>query len=401
MVGNDDYCPKSTCFTTWDVMDSMTPYKLVFKKNEIKREYALPLLCHKAECGREQVKLMLQERTKMEGIVNGTNYNWRRFLLDWKVPIIIPGSSNSNENHFHPKANILHLATEMKNLKLLQVIYDLRETQASECIRIGLDESITFAAENQYLESLNFLIDMHNDPGEIFNRCILAKKHLLKPLLHESAQKDCNKIFKWILQNVNEEELKTYLTTETTTFFHSIAKGRGETYDMYQRLVEKLVPEDGSDKSKAISLLKEILEKQDEDGNSALHLAAKEPITEDNLKMISNMLEKGVLPSLKNKVDETFLQMSQSMSLRLRQHINLMEDDWFASLIKNDELLTSFIKLQDDDIFCSILKRFSKLTMTKGAVHPIKLLDYIWMSRDVLPKSLDELLSWEGKCHKS
>ena len=78
-----------------------------------------------------------------------------------------------------------------------------------------------------------------------------------------------------------------------------------------------------------------------------------------------------------------------------------MEDDWFASLIKNDELLTSFIKLQDDDIFCSILKRFSKLTMTKGAVHPIKLLDYIWMSRDVLPKSLDELLSWEGKCHKS
>ena len=236
---------------------------------------------------------------------------------------------------------------------------------------------------------------MHNDPGEIFKRCILAKKHLLKPLLHESAQKDCNKIFKWILQHVNEEELKTFLKTETTTFFHSIAKGRGETYDIYLRLVEKLVPE-GSNSSD-MAFLKEILEKQDEEGNSALHLAAKEPITEDNLKIISNMLEKGVNPAQKNKAGDTFL--VGNMSLRLRQYINQEKDEWFSKLIQNDELLKNFIELQDDELCSSIFHRFSRLTnkgTKKGAVHPIELLDKLWNSRDVLKNSLDVLLRWEG-----
>ena len=150
----------------------------------------------------------------------------------------------------------------------------------------------------------------------------------------------------------------------------------------------------GKKLSTDVNVLKGFLEKQDENGNTALHLSAIEPITEENLKIITKMLQKGVNPAQKNKAGDTFL--VGNMSLRLRQHINQEKDEWFANLIKNDELLKNFIELQDDDIFCSILKRFSRLTTTKGAVHPIELLDYIWMSRDVLKNSLNELLSWEG-----
>ena len=121
----------------------------------------------------------------------------------------------------------------------------------------------------------------------------------------------------------------------------------------------------------------EILCQQDNDDNTALHIAAKEP-TDDKLKIIANMLERGAIPSKKNKNNETFLKMSLNMPIKLRDHINKMEDSWFEELIKNEELLLSFVDLGEPDdggagdaIFWSILKKFSSLTATKGTVGEI------------------------------
>ena len=109
----------------------------------------------------------------------------------------------------------------MENLDLLKVIYDLRESQAKDCITIGLDESVKFAAEMRYLESLNFLLSMHKDPGKIVKDCILTKEDLLEDLLHKSAEKDCHDIFKWILAEVDLKKLtENFEGNYRTTFFH-------------------------------------------------------------------------------------------------------------------------------------------------------------------------------------
>ena len=109
----------------------------------------------------------------------------------------------------------------MENLDLLKVIYDLRESQAKDCITIGLDESVKFAAEMRYLESLNFLLSMHKDPGKIVKDCILTKEDLLEDLLHKSAEKDCHDIFKWILAEVDVKKLtENFEGNYRTTFFH-------------------------------------------------------------------------------------------------------------------------------------------------------------------------------------
>ena len=135
-------------------------------------------------------------------------------MQDWKV-------ERGGPNEYYPRANLLHLATELENLDLLKVIYDLRESQAKECIAIGLDESVTFAAEKRFLESLNFLISMHKNPGKIFKECILTKEDLLEDLLHKSAEKDCHDIFKWILAYVDVKKLtESFEGNYQKTFFH-------------------------------------------------------------------------------------------------------------------------------------------------------------------------------------
>ena len=149
--------------------------------------------------------------------------------------------------------------------------------------------------------------------------------------------------------------------------------------------------------------LQDLFAKKDKDGNTVLHIAAQEPITDQKLKMISDMLEKGAIPSETNKKGETFLKMSLGMPQRLCAHINKMDDNWFKHLISNREVLQSFIALKDDDIFSTMLKRFSAIaedeTDKAKQVHPITLLDYIWEDKKVLDDSFHELMIWEAKYH--
>ena len=70
------------------------------------------------------------------------------------------------------QANLLHVATELKNVKLLEVIFKKKENLAKDCIDLGLKESIKYAAEKVYIRPLNFLLDKDDSPEEIFNTYI-------------------------------------------------------------------------------------------------------------------------------------------------------------------------------------------------------------------------------------
>ena len=154
------------------------------------------------------------------------------------------------------------------------------------------------------------------------------------------------------------------------------------------------------EKTESKSFLEQLFCQVDQNKNTALHIAAMEPITDQKLTLISKMLEKGAKPSMKNENDLTFLNMSLNMSQKLYAHINNMDEDWFRNLITSEEL-KGFIDLKDDELFCSMLNKFSKLTNTEEAMHPIKLLHQIWNDRKVLEKSFHQLLIWEAKHHNN
>ena len=93
----------------------------------------------------------------LERLLDGTNVDLLAILLKWNMSA---------------QANLLHVATELKNVKLLEVIFKKRENLAKECIDLGLKESIKYAAEKVYIRPLNFLLDKDDSPEEIFNTYI-------------------------------------------------------------------------------------------------------------------------------------------------------------------------------------------------------------------------------------
>ena len=145
--------------------------------------------------------------------------------------------------------------------------------------------------------------------------------------------------------------------------------------------------------------LEKIFSKVDKYGNTALHIAAQEPITDQKVYMIFDMLEKGALPLLKNKADNTFLEMSLDGAQRIRGHIQYNLDSlWFKHLMSNRKVLESFIELKDDDMIKTIFKRFRTLSDT-DQFHPMTLFNNIWEHRNVMENSWNELIIWEAKHH--
>ena len=372
---------RSVCFTTLDFNGSV-PIDVVLKSlksNKNGQDIANLILGHNPECGRQQIVKFLKNQSNesiVSEMVYGTSYHLWNFFMKW---------TNSE------RANFLHVATEVQNLSVLQKIFSDNSQLGEEMVRKGLETSIQFAAEVPLLESLDFLLKRDKDRDKTFDKYIRSRVELRKPLLKRSAEGDCETIFIMTLDCVeNQWLIDTFMKDGEENLFHCIMKGYKHSKKLYDILMNKA-------KKDGISYLKQ----KDMDGNLPLHIAASDPVSDDKLNIIADMLEKGAIPSTRNNNGVTFLQMSLNMPQKLQAHINKMGNEWFSKLITDTKLLKSFINLEDDAICSSIFEKLSKLPNTDVTRHPIDLLEHIWNYRKILPKTFNELLIWEAKHHKN
>ena len=380
-------CPgPDKCFTKFTA-DSETPLGIALKNLNIKnqKDSGFYILGHNAECGRDQVYNKLTQPQVMENLIDGVNDELFFFLLEWQKS---------------SRANLLYVATQLEKKKLLEAIFE-KENVAQKCIETGLNEAIKFAAEELLLEPLNFLLykDRSGTSGDVFKNCISQNPDLQGDLMHKAAENDCEKIFKWILGSVSSKWLREMIENDpNTTIVHSIAKGKTCSLELFKLVIKKLSKLDDQ------VVIKDLLGKTDINGNTALHIAAKEP-SNDKLEIITSLLERGANPAHKNNNDDTFLMMSVGMEQNLCAHVKNMPDKWFENLMKNQELLGNFIELENDSIFCAILKKFMLLSkfdhQDPARVHPITLIDKIWNKRGLLKESMHQLEIWEAKFHKN
>ena len=278
-----------------------------------------------------------------------------------------------------------------------------RNRSAEECVNIGKEESIKLAAEKLMLEPLNYLLEMDPNPAETFRNAFgdfEKGQEILQDLLHEAGMNDCDKIFAWILAMKHRTWLRDCIIKagEKGTIFHSIAKGNTKSFKMYQDVLKNL-----EIRYEDMHFITEMFAKKDIDGNTVLHIAAQDPITNQKLQMISDILARGGIPSLRNKKGETFLKMSPKIQQRLCEHFKSMDDDLLEQIISNREVLESLIILKDDDIFSTLVKAFTASTEYNldkvNQVHPITLLRYIYEDKEILENSFHELMIWEAKYH--
>ena len=382
-----------TCITNWSPTDDHEiPFHTALKnlKEKFEEKVAEMIKSHDEMCCRDQILSYLRNPIIVEDLVQGSKFRLQEFLLKWNKS---------------PTCNLLHIGTELGSVPLMTEIFKKARNgnkAAEYCIELGRDESIQFAAVNTKLEPLNFLlIDVDKSPGATFDVAIRNNPKVqekMEDLLHEAAIHDCHLIFKWILESKPTTWHRDCFKKDQDkgTLFHSIVKGQTRSFELYNELLKHLDFHDDEKES-----LKEMFEKVDKDQNTVLHIAAIEPITDEKLKIISDMLKQGAIPSLKNKNGQTFLEMSSGMSHKLCTHINNMEDDWFKNLIQNKKLLKSFIDLRDDTIFCAMLKKFSNLSNVEGAEHPIDFIEHIWNNKKVLKESFKQLLIWEANYHRN
>ena len=395
--GNGNVSEQSESISSHSTLEDETPLSIALRnpKNKFEEDLANMIFDHSIskECSRAQICLYLKDPLVMDDLVKGTKFDLEAILLKWNKG---------------PRSNLLHVATELENVALMQEIFRKARNgneDAEECVETGKVESIQFAAEKLLLEPLNYLLDMDTEPAKTFNKAIgdnEKAQEILEELLHEAAIHDCDKIFTWILASKEKNWLRSCFKKESYrgTFFHSIAKGKTKSFQLYEDVLQNL-----KIKSNEKQYVTNIFAKKDKDENTVLHIAAQEPITDQKLKIISAMLEKGAIPSIRNKNGETFLKMSLGMPQRLCAHINNMNDQWFKHLIRNRKVLEGFIELKNDDIFSTMLKRFGALVNIEKdkeqQVHPITLLHYMWDDRKVFEKSFHELLIWEAKYHEN
>ena len=358
---------------------------------DINRYISNLVMNHDSDCGRAQIYSFLNDPLIIDNLARGTKPELEAILLIWNRS---------------SKANFLNVATELGHVPLMVEIFKKARNEnqsALECVNLGKEESMKLATEKLLLEPLNYLLDMDTNPTKTFQNAFgnNEKAHgILDDLLHEAAIHDYDTIFTWILASKDKKWLRDCFakTGDRGTFFHSIAKGNTKSFKLYHDVLKNL--EIGNEEQ---HFMKELFAKKDIDHNTVLHIAAQEPITNQKLKMISDILAKGGIPSMKNKKGETFLKMSPKIPQRLCEHIKSMDDNWYMRVISNIEVLESLIILKDDDIFSTLVKAFTasaeyNLDKVK-LVHPITLLHYIYEDKEILENSFHELMMWEAKYH--
>ena len=340
------------------------------------------ILNHNDNCGRSQVVDILKKSNIIEPLTAGLKEKLLFFLCSW---------ISSEE------ANILRVASELNNVKLLQAIYE-KDEFSKECIKLGLNAAILYAAEKVHLETLEFLLYKGKNfkPDEIFDRIIKDKPDLLHKLIHQSAENDCPEIFRLLMNNENAMGLFDQDTAGTTNLLHSISLGKENASKNFDHLI-KVLEDKGN-----VSALKPLLCQQDSKGNTPLHTAAQGSVNESKLKVMSRMLEKGADPSVRNRKYKTFLEMSVGCSQMLCSYISkLSGDTWFQDLIKDGDQLQKLIDLENDELFCTILQKFKDMPTVDEEAHPKSLIIKLWHRKDILKESMKELLCWEARYHRN
>ena len=103
--------------------------------------------------------------------------------------------------------------------------------------------------------------------------------------------------------------------------------------------------------------LADALSNKDSSGNSLYHLAAQDPINEDKLTIIHQLLILGVDPFLKNLDNQTFLQMSANVKPQLIHFLENSLSSCDFECYKSLSVLHPIIRLGDDALLSSILNR--------------------------------------------
>ena len=148
------------------------------------------IMYHNDDCGRAQIYSFLRNPSIMDDLVKGTKFELEAFLLKWNKS---------------PRANLLHVATELGNVALMQEIFKkarIRNGSVEECVNIGKEESVQLAAEKLLLEPLDYLLDMDSNPAKTFKYVFETNENAQKTIeniLHEAASQDKDRIFIWIL----------------------------------------------------------------------------------------------------------------------------------------------------------------------------------------------------------
>ena len=146
-------------------------------------------------------------------------------------------------------------------------------------------------------------------------------------------------------------------------------------------------------------IVRQLLCKKDEDGNTALHHAASKTGVEleDSITLIIQMIKDKADVTMNNNKARNFLQM-----------LNRMPDEWFQKVARDKDVLDFFIEQKDepDSHLQIIFKRLRKISVEKQSecplnndAGPIQLSEKVFHQRHLLEKSFDELIAWHGECH--
>jgi hypothetical protein len=135
---------------------------------------------------------------------------------------------------------------------------------------------------------------------------------------------------------------------------------------------------------------------QEFEGDTALHFAAVEPITEDKLLVILELLASGVHGDIKNQFNETFLDGRPLLMQKLSRHLKTAQQDTIEALLDKDNQ-ANIVKVNNDHVLFTLLKRGFDLNANRDPMVTIPL---IWPNRENLPETLKLLCEQKVKEHK-
>jgi hypothetical protein len=122
---------------------------------------------------------------------------------------------------------------------------------------------------------------------------------------------------------------------------------------------------------------------QDFEGETALHFAALEPITEDKLLVILELLASGVHGDIKNQFNETFLDGRPLLMPKLVRHLQTAQQDTIEALIDDDNT-ANIVKVNNDHILFTLITRGFDFNAKRD---PMITIPHIWPNRENLPET--------------
>ena len=128
-----------------------------------------------------------------------------------------------------------------------------------------------------------------------------------------------------------------------------------------------------------------------------LHLLSKDPLNEEQMVSIMDMLQHGVKPDKKNDKNQTFLETS-SIKLKLILKIQDAPPGWIKTLWDDKDIIKHWINLKDDELLSMILKQMKTvIPETSSAFNPFDNTIAMKLWNTNLPQSLNQYLKLTAK----